>query len=179
MSKKNIYGIGFAILFPLLFIGVLQLPFSLTTPVSLEYSIPEDEIIVFFGFTKCPAACPVTLGLLADAYEQVSEPQRAVYFINTTPADSANEVQAYAQGFHPDFHGLQMPEGGLPSFKKHFGITLDTLIQGQSLVHSTDLFILKSTDKKLNEWKVEGVYKSSPPKIPQLINLIQGQGMVL
>jgi protein SCO1/2 len=69
----------------------------------------DDSILaVFFGFTRCPDECPLTMARLADAYRDLGEPAGLrVMMVTVDPGfDTPEMVQAYAAGFHPDFVGL-------------------------------------------------------------------------
>ncbi len=63
---------------------------------------------VFFGYTRCPDICPMTMALLAEAYEDLGAPDGLnVVMITVDPGfDTPGMTHAYASGFHGDFTGL-------------------------------------------------------------------------
>ncbi len=63
---------------------------------------------VFFGYTRCPDICPMTMALLADAYEDLGAPEGlTVVMVTVDPGfDTPEQTHAYATGFHEDFIGL-------------------------------------------------------------------------
>ena len=64
--------------------------------------------LVFFGFTRCPDVCPITLARLAKVYRDVGEPDDVrVVMITVDPEhDTPDVVGRYAAAFHPSFVGL-------------------------------------------------------------------------
>ena len=67
-------------------------------------------VIVFFGYTNCPDACPTALAELAQVVKQLgSEGGRVqVLFITTDPArDTEQRLATYVTAFDPSFLGLR------------------------------------------------------------------------
>jgi protein SCO1/2 len=64
--------------------------------------------LVFFGFTRCPDVCPITLSRLAKVYRDLGEPDDVqVLMITVDPEhDTPDVVGRYAAAFHPSFVGL-------------------------------------------------------------------------
>lgn len=67
-----------------------------------------DVVLVYFGYTRCPDVCPLTMGRLAKAYEDLGAPDDLdVVMITVDPEhDTPEVVDAYARGFDPAFIGL-------------------------------------------------------------------------
>jgi protein SCO1 len=65
-------------------------------------------LLVFFGFTRCPDVCPLTMAHLARTYEHLGEPRDlAVVMITVDPEhDTPEVIDRYVSGFHRDFVGL-------------------------------------------------------------------------
>jgi protein SCO1/2 len=69
----------------------------------------DDAVLaVFFGFTRCPDECPLTMARLADAYVELGEPAGLqVIMVTVDPGfDTPELTQSYVEMFHPDFVGL-------------------------------------------------------------------------
>lgn len=67
-------------------------------------------VLVFFGYTNCPDACPTALAELAQVVQRLgADAERAqVLFITTDPArDTAERLKTYVTAFHPSFLGLR------------------------------------------------------------------------
>lgn len=64
--------------------------------------------LIFFGFTRCPDVCPMTMSRLASIYQDLGEPEGVqVIMITVDPAfDTPEVVHRYANAFHPSFVGL-------------------------------------------------------------------------
>ena len=64
--------------------------------------------LVFFGFTRCPDVCPITMARLAKVYRDLDEPDDVrVIMITVDPEhDTPEIVGRYAANFHPAFVGL-------------------------------------------------------------------------
>ena len=64
--------------------------------------------LVFFGFTRCPDVCPITMARLAKVYRDIGEPDDVrVVMITVDPEhDTPEIVGRYAAAFHPSFVGL-------------------------------------------------------------------------
>lgn len=71
-------------------------------------------ILLFFGYTSCPDACPLTMAKLTRVMDALGE-RRAnvqVLLVTVDPAtDTRERLRAYAKGFDPSFIGL----GGEPA----------------------------------------------------------------
>ncbi|AFZ66144.1 SCO family protein [Deinococcus peraridilitoris] len=80
--------------------------------------------LVFFGFTRCPDVCPATLGVLARAYEQLSEPERSnlkVVLLTVDPEhDTPRQLRDYLDRFHADFVGFSGKPAALQAMQKGF-----------------------------------------------------------
>ncbi|AEB11733.1 SCO family protein [Marinithermus hydrothermalis] len=65
-------------------------------------------LLVFFGYTRCPDVCPLTMQKLALAYRALGEPEDLqVVMISVDPeTDTPERIQQYVTGFHPRFVGL-------------------------------------------------------------------------
>lgn len=67
-------------------------------------------VLVFFGYTNCPDACPTALADLARVVDQLGADSKhaQVLFITVDPArDSAERLATYVSAFHPTFLGLR------------------------------------------------------------------------
>lgn len=76
--------------------------------VDLAADFAGDVTLVFFGYTRCPDVCPLTMARLARAYEELGEPDDLrVAMVTVDPGYDTPEVLAnYVETFHPSFLGL-------------------------------------------------------------------------
>ena len=85
----------------------LELLAAGNVPVTLaDYT--ADVTAVFFGFTRCPDVCPLTMAQLADTYRNLGEPDNLkTIMVTVDPGNDTSDItQAYASNFHPAFTGL-------------------------------------------------------------------------
>ena len=72
--------------------------------------------LIFFGYTRCPDVCPVTLGVLARAWDSLSAGQKAkleVQLVSVDPAfDRPTVLRRYLDAFSPDFRGYTGRKAG-------------------------------------------------------------------
>lgn len=77
-------------------------------PVSLAEDFGGNVTLVFFGYTRCPDVCPLTMARLAQAYQQLDRTDGLqVVMVSVDPGHDTPEVLGeYVHRFHPDFIGL-------------------------------------------------------------------------
>jgi protein SCO1/2 len=66
-------------------------------------------VLVFFGYTHCPDACPTTMAELAQVMKALGEDSKRlqVLFVTVDPQRDTPELLArYVPSFHPSFLGL-------------------------------------------------------------------------
>lgn len=65
-------------------------------------------MLVFFGFTRCPDVCPITMARLAKMHHDGGAPEdvRVVMITVDPDHDTPEIIGTYARSFHPDFVGL-------------------------------------------------------------------------
>lgn len=67
-------------------------------------------VLLFFGYTNCPDACPTALAEMAQLVERLGPVGKEVQglFVTTDPArDTAQRLATYVTAFHPSFLGLR------------------------------------------------------------------------
>lgn len=114
-------------------------------------------VMVFFGFTNCPDACPTALAEMAQVVDRLgSDGARVqVLFITVDPArDTAEVLAKYVPAFHPSFIGLR---GSVEDtarlakdFKVHFQLNPGAPgadAQRYTVDHSTGIFVYDPAGK--------------------------------
>ncbi len=98
---------GTAIKEPVLMSGY-QLVDQTGAPTSLAESFAGHVTLVFFGYTRCPDVCPLTMARLAHAYTELGEPDDLrVVMVTVDPGfDTPEVLSKYVDRFHPDFVAL-------------------------------------------------------------------------
>ncbi len=117
-------------------------------PFRLE-QIKDKWSFIFFGYTHCPDVCPVTLSVMADAYNQLANDNTDVQIIFVTvdpERDTTGNLSRYVSYFNEEFIGLGGNTEMIESLTKQIGIayylnkrgkTVDYLVD-----HSASIFII-------------------------------------
>jgi len=65
-------------------------------------------VLLFFGFTNCPDACPTALAEMAQVVKQVGADRVQGLFVTVDPErDTPEKLAGYVSAFHPSFLGLR------------------------------------------------------------------------
>jgi len=105
-----------------------QLKFALTDQDGRP--VTEDDyrgkiVLLYFGYTHCPDACPTTLTTLSEALRRLGpEAKRMrVLFVTVDPArDTTAVMKRYVGAFGPEFVGLRGDDGALTILSKRYRI---------------------------------------------------------
>jgi protein SCO1/2 len=91
-------------------------------------------VALFFGYTSCPDVCPITLGELNQALQELG-PQAdrvQVLFVTVDPQrDTRERIQEYVNHFNPAFIGLSGSEPELAKIWNEYGI-FRQIVEGSS-----------------------------------------------
>jgi len=82
-------------------------------------------LILFFGFTKCPAVCPTTLAKLAEVKKKLGNDGSRVQVLLVTvdpERDTAEVMKNYVKTFDPTFIGLRGNDEQIRQIAKDFHI---------------------------------------------------------
>ncbi len=83
--------------------------------------------VLFFGFTHCPDVCPMTLSVVANAYQQIEQaaPDKLpkVYMVSVDPdRDDIETLATYVPFFHPSFTGVTGTPENIADFTGKLGV---------------------------------------------------------
>jgi Uncharacterized protein SCO1/SenC/PrrC, involved in biogenesis of respiratory and photosynthetic systems len=85
--------------------------------------------LVYFGYTHCPDACPLTMNNLAVAKKQLPKTEQdklRVVFVTTDPArDTPAALGTWLKGIDPDFIGLTGDFATIQAGARTMGITIE------------------------------------------------------
>jgi len=82
-----------------------------------------DAVLLYFGYTHCPDACPTTLAVLSRAIKGLGTKasQVRVLFVSVDPhRDTATLLKSYVGFFGPQFVGLRGDEAELLSVTRRY-----------------------------------------------------------
>jgi protein SCO1/2 len=124
--------------------------FSLQDPDGRTRTMADfrgKAVMLFFGFTHCPDACPTALARAAEV-RRLLGPQAAklqVIFITIDPErDSAAVLKEYTHAFDPDFLGLRTDLPGTAAVAKEFKVIYQKVPTGSSYTmdHTAFTYVL-------------------------------------
>lgn len=105
-------------------------------------------VVLFFGFTHCPEACPTTLAELASvAGELGPDAQRMQVLVVTVDPerDTPEVLRQYVPSFHPSFLGLRGTPAETSAAAKEFKVYFQKQTQpggGYTMDHSAGTFVI-------------------------------------
>jgi protein SCO1/2 len=98
---------------------------SATGPVALK-QFRGKVVVLYFGYTFCPDACPTTLSALGGAMKGLAPAETAQtqpLFITLDPArDDAKRMAEYSRFFYPTMLGLTGSEARIAAVAKQYGV---------------------------------------------------------
>jgi protein SCO1/2 len=123
--------------------------FELTSHSGGEVSLASlrgRPVLLFFGFTRCPDVCPLTLARLQRVFEEsgIDESDIAVVLITVDPDhDSPEVLAAYVRQFGSTIIGLTGSADELQRVMAEYGVfarELPTHDGAPTLAHTTQIF---------------------------------------
>lgn len=119
-------------------IAGLDLVDSRGEATDLAADFAGELTLVFFGYTRCPDVCPLTLSQLATVYEEVGTPDDVnVVMVSVDPEhDTPQVVGDYVRRFHPSFIGLTGSNQQVATAAKSFFVGYAGAGDRQELMHT-------------------------------------------
>jgi protein SCO1 len=108
--------------------GVIGGPFALIDQNGKAVSDKDFRghwLIVYFGYTHCPDACPTALNTIGEAIDQLGLKRAQVtpVFITVDPArDTVAIMKAYVASFGPEFVGLTGTEVAITAAEQAYHV---------------------------------------------------------
>lgn len=118
-------------------------------PLTLA-SLRGQVVIVYFGYTSCPDACPTTLGATAQALAMLTPAELAQVqpvFISVDPErDRLPALQEYAAFFHPKMLGTTAGKDEIAAIARRYGVYYhrqdSSSASGYTVDHSSSLYVI-------------------------------------
>ncbi|GAA4007357.1 SCO family protein [Deinococcus rubellus] len=136
---------------------------------------PAEQVrLVFFGFTRCPDVCPLTLGRLSKIYQQLSAKQQSelqVQLVSVDPQhDTPRVLRAYLSNFDSQFRGLT----GTPAIAKTAASTffiLNTRTDSGNILHGDQIAVLDRQGRFRRVYNGDSLGDGTlSADLPQLLN---------
>jgi protein SCO1/2 len=104
--------------------------------------------LIFFGFTRCPDVCPLTMSRLANIYRDLGEPEALqVIMITVDPAfDTPEVIQRYAAAFHPSFVGLSGSNSDVARAAQTFFVGYQSIDEA-NFTHTDAVFVVDAANR--------------------------------
>jgi protein SCO1/2 len=104
-------------------------------------------VILFFGYTHCPAVCPTTLATLARAHKELGDAAKdlQVVYVTVDPEhDDVARLKEYLANVNPTFRGATGTPEELEAVRRSYGVTSTKLGEGL-FNHSSSTFLIDRT----------------------------------
>lgn len=132
-------------------------------------------VLLFFGYTHCPDACPTTLFRAAQVMDILGRDaaQVQVLFVSLDPArDTPDVLKAYASAFHPSFQGLSVAPGDLPSLAQTFRIIYRIQPGSDAKSYSIDHSVHTYAYDTQNRLRLSIPYQATPEEMAEDIKTL-------
>jgi protein SCO1/2 len=91
-----------------------------------QKSWPGKYLLIYFGYTFCPDACPTELLAMSQAMDELPEDKAAklqMIFITIDPArDTTAKLNEYVPSFHPNLEGLTGSDADIAAVAKEYQV---------------------------------------------------------
>jgi protein SCO1/2 len=137
-------------------------------------------VLLYFGYTHCPDACPMTLSLLKESMEKLGNDQNRtqVLFITIDPErDTVQKLKAYVPYFDRNFLGLTGSPQEIAKVAKDYHILYEKepaeagSNAGYFMNHTTSVYLISPKGKLLLEYPLTNL---NPEWIAEDIRKILG-----
>jgi protein SCO1 len=131
--------------------------------------------LIFFGYTRCPDICPITLGVLAQAWDKLNIQQKArlqVQLVSVDPAfDTPTVLRRYLNGFSSDFQGLTGTDATIQAAAESLYVYAAQGKTPTSLVHGDGVALVDAQGRFLRVYNNQAVAKGElAADLPRLLN---------
>ena len=140
-------------------VGTLRLPDVADGGAPFSFRGPEDGyLIVYFGFTNCPDACPTAMATVGGVREDLADdgPPIDLAMVSVDPERDLDVLAGFVQGFVPGAHALATEDGAaLRRAADPFGVSYEvtTAADGDvDVAHSDHLFAVDDAGRLALTW---------------------------
>ncbi|WP_018868930.1 MULTISPECIES: SCO family protein [unclassified Thioalkalivibrio] len=130
--------------------GPFQLPVSTEGEAFDLRDLEGQYVWLYFGYTSCPDACPVSLGWIRMALEQLPESLEdrvSAVFVSVDPErDDREHLAEYTDHFHPRIQAATGPHDALEPVVEQYGVfyekTDSQSAMGYVIDHSSSTYLV-------------------------------------
>jgi protein SCO1/2 len=137
--------------------------FVLTDQEGRPFHLSQERgkaVLLFFGYTHCPDACPTTMSKLSRVYKLLgaNAEQVVTLFVSVdTDRDTPSVLKSYLAYFHLNSLGLTGTKARIDAVVNQYGakyeIEKSDSAAGYHINHSTDLYLLDQKGQLANRFK--------------------------
>ena len=101
-------------------------------------------VVLFFGYTHCPAVCPTTLATLASAHKRLGDDAKDLQIVYVTvdpDHDDVARLREYLANVNPTFRGATGTPAALEAVRRDYGVSSTKLEEGL-FNHSSSTFLI-------------------------------------
>jgi protein SCO1 len=140
--------------------------FTLTNQYGTHTSLSQFRgrvVLLYFGYTHCPDACPMTLSLLKESMEKLGNDRNRVQvlFITVDPErDTAQKLKSYVPYFDKDCLGLTGSPEEIAKVTKDYDVSYEKepadaeSNAGYFMSHSTSVYLINPEGELLLEYPI-------------------------
>lgn len=140
--------------------------FSLTDHNGQAFTLESQRgkvVLIFFGYTFCPDACPTTLSKLASVYRKLGDTSTQVktLYISVDPdRDTPDVLKADLENFRLDALGLTGTKSEIDAVVQQYGAAYEIVPTPESaakytVAHSTTLYALDAQGRLRMKFRYE------------------------
>lgn len=116
-----------------------------------EESFKGPITAIFFGFTNCPDVCPMTLGNLDQAINNLKDDKKEkfkVFFVSIDPQrDTPEVIKEYLNSFENKIYGITGDPKKIFLMSQSWGVMSEKIFTGEGeylINHSSSIILLKN-----------------------------------
>lgn len=119
----------------------------------------DDVTLLYFGYTRCPDVCPMTMADLAVALKALPDvaDDVTVRFVTTDPRrDTMRQMRTWLGGFDPDFIGSRAPIGQVVEAAEQYGIGVEPpkVTKGNyEVTHGAQVLVLRPDGRSIGYFR--------------------------
>ena len=132
-------------------------PFTVTDHLGKPFGFEQMSgkwSFLFFGYTHCPDACPITLTVLRDFYAALVKDHAAgdvqIIFVTVDPArDTPEKMANYVHYFNDKFIGLTGTEEQIATLTQQLGVlsSMADTNENYAVDHTASVFLISPAGK--------------------------------
>lgn len=143
---------------------------------SWSYDEASGLTLLYFGYTRCPDVCPMTMADLATALRNVPSDvadQVTVKFVSTDPnRDTMKQLRSWLGGFDPDFVGARAPIKQVVRAAESYGVSVEppeVSKDGYEVSHGTQVLVLRPGGGAVGYFSANAGPRAYEKALPQLV----------